>query len=1041
MKRIIMFVLLFAALKVAGQTTGYLRFDTVKIMKQNGTCELYIINKTKDSLGLLTNVGGGLTRFIKPKVLNDSTLIIGLDTLVIPGATGSGSSGPPSLTYKYNAYGGIGGVLSPGEAAYTYDSITNTLYVDTINLKKAITDTVRFRPSVLTPNGLRISANGDSYTVGTASTDFDDSSYIGRTSNHYNMPADNLAVSGSGAINAGYLHFVNVNYPHTYMTTLMTGLNNLRISGGTDKNYRKIVNAYKNLFCNHFSKTFYPASNTTHVTRHGSWTTGWASNSGGGKGGVNGAFTATANDSIKYNFNDSTVWFSVIAGDGSGSIYTSPDIDVYIDNVLIENYNLNNQTDGQADGAFDGRLTPIVRYYTGLTYGAHTIKIVNKANLFLLFDGFGNLVDRNSANTYVGYHVPKMTAAGYATAPANSSDAITNTINAKLDSLFATFPSWFPAFLVPVNTYYLPNSGDVTGGVDDVHPNDQGHRHIFDATIATLGNGPSGVESGTVFYALGNLYLKNDTGVIVKIIAGDVVYNQGQTILNDTMRIGSHNAKPVAIISNGRTVASFIDGPNVLEIFDNTRIFGKLQAVSGGVTLDGAFDFTAGVGSMFGKWSQGGQGFGLNSGYTAVANSRYWGSFLSQNGMYFGLVADDNSAANVKYWLEVKRNGTHADSVTFPMGKIYFGEMTRVASADSVLTWDVTTQQVRLTPKGSGADGNGIYGGSGTLPADITVSTGGFTTTWTGTNDSETSFSVVNNGTTNASAISGTANGTTSVGVTGTSGSYIGVFGSSTSSTGVQGQSSSGVGVIGVSSTGAAIRGQINPSSTNAIENAITILRTTSAGAGANGLGAAIQFELETATSGTSQIAGSTAFKWTDATNSTRTSAYEIYGVNSGTSARKAAVAGNGQWTWDGYGAGTHTGTPTYSIQSTSSGAIIEGPLVASGTYTPTLTGVTNVTGTTAYACQYMRVGNVVTVSGKLTIDYTATGLVQVGISLPIASAISNDFEVAGTGSTGTNPFSGAILGDDTNNRAQFDLQSSSSGGDSFFFTFTYQVL
>jgi hypothetical protein len=89
MKRIIMFVLLFAALKVAGQTTGYLRYDTVKIMKQNGSCELYIINKTKDSLGLLTNVGGGLTQFIKPKTLNDSTIVIGLDTITIRGAGGT----------------------------------------------------------------------------------------------------------------------------------------------------------------------------------------------------------------------------------------------------------------------------------------------------------------------------------------------------------------------------------------------------------------------------------------------------------------------------------------------------------------------------------------------------------------------------------------------------------------------------------------------------------------------------------------------------------------------------------------------------------------------------------------------------------------------------------------------------------------------------------------------------------------------------------------------------------------------------------------
>lgn len=101
MKRIIAFVLLFAALKVAGQTTGYLRFDTVKIMKQNGTCELYVINKTKDSLGLLTNVGGGLTRFIRPRVINDSTIIIGLDTLTIPGASGGGSPATPDYAIQY----------------------------------------------------------------------------------------------------------------------------------------------------------------------------------------------------------------------------------------------------------------------------------------------------------------------------------------------------------------------------------------------------------------------------------------------------------------------------------------------------------------------------------------------------------------------------------------------------------------------------------------------------------------------------------------------------------------------------------------------------------------------------------------------------------------------------------------------------------------------------------------------------------------------------------------------------------------------------
>lgn len=222
----------------------------------------------------------------------------------------------------------------------------------------------------------------------------------------------------------------------------------------------------------------------------------------------------------------------------------------------------------------------------------------------------------------------------------------------------------------------------------------------------------------------------------------------------------------------------------------------------------------------------------------------------------------------------------------------------------------------------------------GTLSQNTTINTGGFTTTWTGSNDNQTSFAVTNTGTTNASAISGTASGTTSIGVSGTSSSYLGVYGTSTSGTGIQGQSSSGVGIIGVSSTGAALRGQNNPTSTNAIENILTLLRTSSSGAGANGIGSAIQFELETATNGNSQTAGSIAFLWSDATSATRTSRFEVYGTNSATTARKMAVTGTGQLILDGYGTGTNTGTTAYALGVDASGNVIE--FSASGS-TPTI--------------------------------------------------------------------------------------------------------
>lgn len=113
------------------------------------------------------------------------------------------------------------------------------------------------------------------------------------------------------------------------------------------------------------------------------------------------------------------------------------------------------------------------------------------------------------------------------------------------------------------------------------------------------------------------------------------------------------------------------------------------------------------------------------------------------------------------------------------------------------------------------------------------------------------------------------------------------------------------------------------------------------------------------------------------------------------------------------------------------------------GTYTPTLTNVANVDASTAYPCQWMRVGNTVTVSGKIDIDPTTTvTLTRVGISLPVASNFANDYECAGSGASSTvvrEPI--AIRADATNNRAETAYLSVSITNHSFFFTFTYQVI
>jgi hypothetical protein len=114
------------------------------------------------------------------------------------------------------------------------------------------------------------------------------------------------------------------------------------------------------------------------------------------------------------------------------------------------------------------------------------------------------------------------------------------------------------------------------------------------------------------------------------------------------------------------------------------------------------------------------------------------------------------------------------------------------------------------------------------------------------------------------------------------------------------------------------------------------------------------------------------------------------------------------------------------------------------GTYTPTLTNVANLDSSTALVCQYMRFGDVVVVSGGVTIDPTsATTQTTLRISLPIASnfAAVNDCGGAAANNTVAGA-SGAVYADTTNDAAllQF-LNGSNTASATYFFTFMYRVI
>lgn len=133
-------------------------------------------------------------------------------------------------------------------------------------------------------------------------------------------------------------------------------------------------------------------------------------------------------------------------------------------------------------------------------------------------------------------------------------------------------------------------------------------------------------------------------------------------------------------------------------------------------------------------------------------------------------------------------------------------------------------------------------------------------------------------------------------------------------------------------------------------------------------------------------------------------------------------------------------GTGQYHISSTEADLVTK---MTSGTYTPTLTIVANLDAVTSYTAQYMRVGDVVTVSGKFDIDPTIAGaLTQFRATLPIASNFSAAEQCGGTGAYSTITSRGlAVSADVANDSALFSFMCSDITNGSIFYSYSYRVI
>lgn len=119
-------------------------------------------------------------------------------------------------------------------------------------------------------------------------------------------------------------------------------------------------------------------------------------------------------------------------------------------------------------------------------------------------------------------------------------------------------------------------------------------------------------------------------------------------------------------------------------------------------------------------------------------------------------------------------------------------------------------------------------------------------------------------------------------------------------------------------------------------------------------------------------------------------------------------------------------------------------PIVFSSTYTPTLNNTTNVNASTAYVIGYFRIGNSVTVFGKVDIDATAAASTAtlLGMSLPVTSNLAAEQDLAGTAASNASAAVAPIriIADATNDRASFVFLALTTNNDSYNFQFSYQV-
>jgi len=195
-------------------------------------------------------------------------------------------------------------------------------------------------------------------------------------------------------------------------------------------------------------------------------------------------------------------------------------------------------------------------------------------------------------------------------------------------------------------------------------------------------------------------------------------------------------------------------------------------------------------------------------------------------------------------------------------------------------------------------------------------------------------------------------------------------------------------------------------------------------------------------TSQTSSVTYSGMYSIRDGAGDQRGLIFQVYTANVGLN-EGLRINSSKQIKFAAYQASTSfSGTPVANLQVDSSGNVITSGINDSGTYTPTLTNVSNVTSSTAGLCFYQRIGNIVNVTGYMSLTPTTNGLnTTVRVSLPIASNFTSATNLHGLFIQANQDNVSFVEADTTNDTMTLTFTAGSIGSRGLSFTFQYEIL